>query len=353
MKVLHVINQLGPGGAEKLLLTYLMSANSDNQNELCLLYQTDESIYRSLKKRQLEVHAFNFTKKYQLGIIIKLWRLIRDNQYDLVHVHLFPAQYFCALVAFFNRKTKFVFSEHNSYNRRRKLKICRILDFLSYLPYQKIVCVSEATQKDLLSWLPSLKLKTTIIYNGVPISQQPEKDVNYDIVLIGSLRSKVKGVDLLLKAVSTMRFEINQVAIAGTGRYMLELIRLRNELGLEKKVQFLGNQDDINYLLARSKVLAMPSRWEGLPIVLLEAMAAGKPIIASKVGGIPEVIIDGYNGILIPPDDVKALSDAIQKLLMDNQYASKIGRQAYQDVALKYSMAIYITHIHDLYKAIS
>ena len=82
-------------------------------------------------------------------------------------------------------------------------------------------------------------------------------------------------------------------------------------------------------------------------------MAAGKPIIASKVGGHPEVIIDGYNGILIPPDDVKALSDAIQKLLIDDQYASKIGRQAYQDVISKYSMSIYITHIHDLYKTIS
>ena len=240
-----------------------MLANSDNQNELCLLYHTDDSIYRSLKERQLVVHAFNFIKKYQLGIIIKLWRLIRDNQYDLVHVHLFPAQYFCALVAFFNRKAKFVFSEHNSYNRRRKLKICRILDFLSYLPYQKIVCVSEATKKDLLSWLPSLRLKTTIIYNGVPISQQSKEVASYDIVLIGSLRSEVKGVDLLLKAVSTMRFEINQVAIAGSGRCMLELIRLRNELGLEKKVQFLGNQDDINCLLARSRVLAMPSRWNG------------------------------------------------------------------------------------------
>ncbi|TCL76755.1 glycosyltransferase involved in cell wall biosynthesis [Hydrogenispora ethanolica] len=349
MRILHVINDLGPGGAQKLLSNYLLHSDGALQHDLCLLYPTESPQLACLNHRPIRVHAFNLTRKYSVQAVLRLGQLIRKNHYDLVHVHLFPAQYFAALAALFFPGTRFVFSEHNSFNRRRSHPLYRCADWLAYLPYQKVICVSEDTQKTLLDWLPGLKSKAVILYNGVPLGPLRQADPQFDMLLIGSLRSHVKGVDLLLRAVAGLGDAVSRVAIAGEGKLLPELLRLRDELGLTSKVHLLGNRDDIPELLAQSKMLVMPSRWEGLPIALLEAMAAAKPIVATPVGGIPELIESGRNGLLVPPDDVPALTAAIRRLLADPAAAAELGKHAYQDVCAKFALERYIRGLRELY----
>ena len=104
------------------------------------------------------------------------------------------------------------------------------------------------------------------------------------------------------------------------------------DLGLAGRVHFLGQRDDIPDLLAALDIFVLPSHSEGVSLALLEAMAAGLPVIATAVGGLPEVVTDGVNGLLIPPQDPEALAQALARLLDDPALAKKLGENARQHV---------------------
>lgn len=351
MKVLQVINGLNIGGAEVLLTDYLLYNKNKNdiQNDLCILYDTKTFLYKKLKDNNIKIYNLKSKNKYDIRIVFKLIKLIKQNKYDIVHVHLFPAQYFCSLASLFTKDTKFIFTEHNSFNRRRNYVIFRIFDYISYLPYAKIVCVSNMTKNDLINWIPSISNKALTIYNGIPLEDKKEDNIKYDLILVGSMRSNVKGIDILLKSIKIIEDHINKVAIVGDGILKDELINLRNNLGLENKVDFLGNRKDINNLLEQSKIFILPSRWEGLPVSILEAMSKAKPIIATKVGGIPEILEDGKTGLLVEPENEIDLAKAIKKLLNEYDYAKELGKNGYNVVKNKFSIEIYSDNLYKLY----
>jgi glycosyltransferase involved in cell wall biosynthesis len=110
-------------------------------------------------------------------------------------------------------------------------------------------------------------------------------------------------------------------------------------LSLNEQVVFTGQRSDVPRLLAALDVLAMPSRWEGLPIALLEAMAMSRPIVATRISGIPEVIQSEDNGLLVPPADPVALAEALGRLLSDEQLRERLGRRALQTVHERYDVA--------------
>lgn len=353
MRVLHVINSLNIGGAETLITNYLVHSKEkiNIENDLCILYDTKTFLYKKLKDNNIKIYNLKSKNKYDIRIVLKLVKIINQNKYDIVHVHLFPAQYFCSLASLFTKNTKYIFTEHSSFNRRRNYGIFRVIDYISYLPYSKIICVSNISKIDLLNWIPSLSKKALVIYNGIPIEGKEEVNNKYDLILVGSMRSNVKGIDILLKAIKIIdnHININKVAIVGDGILKDELINLRNSLELENKVDFLGNRKDINNLLEQSKIFVLPSRWEGLPISLLEAMSKAKPIISSNVGGIPEIIEDGKTGILVEPENEIDLAKAIERLLDDYEYAKNLGENAYNVVKNKFSIEIYNDNLYNLY----
>jgi glycosyltransferase involved in cell wall biosynthesis len=351
MKVLQVINGLNIGGAEVLLTNYLLSTKNseDIQNDLCILYDSKTFLYKKLEENNIKIYNLKSKNKYDIRIVFKLIKLIKQNKYDIVHVHLFPAQYFCSLASLFTKDTKFIFTEHNSFNRRRNYAIFRIFDYFSYLPYTKIVCVSNMAKNDLINWIPSLSNKVLTIYNGIPLEDKKEDNIKYDLILVGSMRSNVKGIDILLKSIKSIEGHINKVAIVGDGILKDELINLRNNLGLEDKVDFLGNRNDINNLLEQSKIFILPSRWEGLPVSILEAMSKAKPIIATKVGGIPEILEDGKTGLLVEPENEIDLAKAIKELLNNYDYAKKLGETGYNVVKNKFSIEKYSDNLYKLY----
>lgn len=357
MKVLHVINSLNVGGAENLLTNYLTYVNSkdDTVNELCLLYNSDTFLKDKIVKENIKLYDIKSQRKYDLSIVLKLIKLIRQNKYDIVHVHLFPAQYFCSIASWFCRKTKFVFTEHSTTNRRRGKKLFHFMDYISYRQYNKIICVSEMAKIDLLKWMPSIKNKVKTIYNGVSLEKNKNTEnyaKEYDLILVGSMWSDVKGIDILLNAIKLIEDKINKVIIAGDGTLKGEYILLRDKLGLSSKVDFLGNRNDIIELLQKSKVFVMPSRWEGLPMALLEAMSQMKPIIATNVGGIPEIIEDGFSGILVQLGDIEELSIKIQELLSNDKLANQLGKNAYRQVYENFSIQKYANDLLNLYSNI-
>ena len=362
INVLQVINSLHAGGAEALLKNFTLQAKKDNKKynsfniEVAILYP-EELFKEDIKKTGVPVWKLGLNFKYDLRGVIKLISLIKRGKYNIVHVHLFPANLLVSLASLFLPKNiKFIFSEHNIYNRRRSFKIFKILDAFIYSHYYKIICVSKQVQIALIEWLPKLKRKSLVISNAVPISDLPNWPTikKYDILFVGRL-TKAKGVDILLKAINILKEKYQhkiKTAIAGKGCLEKELKGLVVELGIEKEIEFLGVRRDIEKLMKSTTLLVLPSRWEGLPLTVLEAMSSGAGIIATKVGGIPEVIEHEKEGILISPDDPEALAVAIIELLKDKELRVKLGINAYQKVKEKYSIEVYTKNMLEFYKSL-
>ena len=358
IRVLQVINSLHAGGAESLLKNFVLQAkkNKKMQMEICVLY-SNEIFKKEIKNGCISIWDLGLKFKYDLRGIIKLISLIKRGKYSIVHVHLFPANLFGSLASLFLPKNiKFIFSEHNVYNRRRSFKIFKILDTFIYSRYYKIICVSKQVQVALIEWLPNLQRKSVVISNAVPVPDlsnwSPVK--KYDVLFVGRL-TKAKGVDILIKAINILKEKYQKeikAAIVGKGYLEEELKELVKELGIGKEVEFLGVRRDIERLMKSTQVFVLPSRWEGLPLTILEAMSSGVGIIATKVGGIPEVIEHEKEGILISPEDSETLAGAIAELLKDRELRVKLGINAYKKVKEKYSIEVYTKNILEFYKSL-
>ena len=362
INVLQVINSLHAGGAEALLKNLILQVKKHNIKykdfniEVAILYSED--IFKEeIEKAGIPVWKLGLNFKYNLIGVIKLISLIKHRKYNIVHVHLFPSNLFAALASLFlSKDIKWIFSEHNVYNRRRSFKIFKILDTFIYSRYYKIICVSKQVEIALLEWLPKYKKKTIVISNAVAVDDLSNWSTikKYDILFVGRL-TKAKGVDVLLKAIGMLKEKYHKeikAAIVGEGYLKGELKKLVIKLGIDKEVEFLGVRKDIARIMKSAKIFVLPSRWEGLPLTILEAMSNRMSIIATKVGGIPEVIENGKEGILVPPEDLEALARAVIKLFEDRKLRVKLGINAYKKVKEKYSIEVYTKNILDLYKSL-
>lgn len=149
------------------------------------------------------------------------------------------------------------------------------------------------------------------------------------LLFVGRLRIR-KGVEVLLHAIHRLRerYPDLRLRVAGSGEHRENLERVAQNLDLDLFVEFLGacSPDEVPDLMARSRALVVPSIYEGMPLVVLEAMAAGLPVVASRVSGIPEVVQDGESGWLVPPEDIGALAEALQEILENPEEARRRGR---------------------------
>jgi glycosyltransferase involved in cell wall biosynthesis len=159
-------------------------------------------------------------------------------------------------------------------------------------------------------------------------ADSPEGESGY-LLFVGRLRIR-KGVEVLLEALRDLRLRVPSAAlrIAGDGEHRGRLERRTAELGLGDAVTFFGTcgAGRVRRLLAGAAALVVPSTYEGMPLVVLEAMEAGVPVVASAVSGIPEVVVDGETGWLVPPEDPEALADALGEVLTDPEEARRRGQ---------------------------
>jgi glycosyltransferase involved in cell wall biosynthesis len=137
------------------------------------------------------------------------------------------------------------------------------------------------------------------------------------------------------------------------GEYQRELERTAERLGVRDRVVFAGRIEDAGRLLADVDVLALPSWTEGLPLVVLEAMARRRAVVATPVGGTPEVVVDGVTGLLVPPRDPDALADALRRLLADAPLRARMGDAGYERVQARFSADAMTGRVLEIYDAIA
>ena len=358
IKVLEIIDSLGSGGAESLLKNFVLEAKKNNlfNIEIATLY-SDDIFKKEIENAGISIWDLGLTFKFNLMGVIELIKLIKERKYSIIHVHLFPADIFAALASLFLPKDiVWIFSEHCDYNRRRSYKFYKILDGFTYSRFSKIICVSKQVEFALLNWIPSNKGKTKVISNAVPIPKflNPCSVKTYDILFVGRL-TKQKSVEILLKAIKILKNKYSKnlkIAIVGDGELKENLNNLTVELGVNREVKFLGVRKDVKELMVSSKIFVLPSRWEGFGLVIIEAMSNMLPVIATNVGGIPELIENGKDGILVPPENPKALARAINSLLENEELQKKLSQTAYKKVREKYSIDTYSVHMLDFYKSL-
>ncbi len=209
--------------------------------------------------------------------------------------------------------------------------------------------------------VPARKIIT--IHNGLPLPPSgPDvetarrdlalsPDAGPIVVQVANYKVHKKGHDVLLAAVQKLKDEFPQAVFVCVGQDFgnQELARLVEENGLSDRVRLTGYQDNVFPYLAMADVAVLPSRYESLPVSVMEAMAMGLPVAATRVGGLPELIEDGVNGLLIEPNDARALADRLRFLFNDPAARQKLGQAARETIRNRFSMERMIDRIQNAY----
>lgn len=335
MRVLHVINSLATGGAEKLILETLPKYNELGITaDVLLLNGTNHPFLEELKKLDCcEIFILGTTSPYQLKFILQLIPFFK--KYNIIHAHLFPATYFSVLAKTISfSKTPVVFTEHSTSNKRFRNKGFSWINSKIYSLFDHIICITEEVKKEVLQKTTVSAKKLTVINNGVDVL----KIALAVPVTRTSIHPALSCEDFLLLQVSSFREQKDQQTViktlallpekvkllfAGSGALQKNCENLVQDLYLENRVFFLGNRRDVPQLFKSIDVGVLSSNYEGFGLVAVEAMAAGKPFLASDVPGLSEVV--GGAGILFPKGDGRRLAQEIIFLMNDKTHYEKIA----------------------------
>jgi glycosyltransferase involved in cell wall biosynthesis len=359
MRVLYVIDSMGLGGAEAALRNLIEQLpRSDPSLHLELVTVFAHGLWPEHQlDPALAADSLNIRFKYDGRAIPRLVRKIRHGQYDVVHAHLFPANYLAAVASFFVHGPRWIYTEHNIWNRRRKILPLKLVERVIYSRYQRVVAVCQPVVDSLLRWQRQLRSKIVVIPNGVPIGTRAQdtaavpanKPVRF--FFAGRLE-RAKGVDLLIEALAQLDNRHFELIVAGQGSQRAHLEQLTNDRHLSDQVRFVGANHDLSKWMQSADCLVLLSRWEGLPMVVLEAMERGLPVIASDVGGLPEMIIDGVNGYLVSAGNVAALARRLQAIINSPDVLRSLGINARQKIIDGYSIDRVAQQHLDLYRSL-
>lgn len=326
MRILHVINNLDIGGAQKLLHDICLAHHNDISMNItiCVLSDSQSTLETNLKAANISIIGIN-TSKFSISTIHRLIQLMKIA--DIVHAHLFPTNYLVALANVIAKKP-LVFTEHSTHNRRRDHKWLRPIEKLVYSRYNRITCISDATADNLKKWLGSKKTfsQLVVIENGIDLDKysSPVAADSQEIfgrkglpLLMVSRLTQSKDHPTVIKAISLIKNQEVFVAFVGDGERRQELENLASELGVADKVIFMGTRTDIPQLIRSSKIGIQSSNWEGFGLTAVEIMAGGLPLIASDVKGLKDVVKDA--ALLFPKGDYRILASQINQLLSDKQ----------------------------------
>lgn len=335
LRVLHIIDSLDQGGAEALVKDMVPRMRA-RRADVCVavLKELDSPFERELHEKGIPFLPTAAGGIYSPTHVFSLMHHIQE--FDLVQSHLFPAQLFTPLAAMLvESRVPLVVTEHTPHHRRRK-KWLYPLETWMYSRYRAIACVSEAIAASLRAWIPGLDEKITVIPNGIDVQKFQQatpisrasigiKDGNCVLLYVASFQPR-KDHGTLLRAMA--RIPDVDLVLAGDGNLRAQFERQTESLGIAQRVHFLGRHNDVAGLLKMADIYVHAPAFEGFGIAAAEAMAAGKPIIASKVPGLAQVV--GEAAVLVPPRDPAALATGIRRLIDSPERRSQLARAAVQ-----------------------
>ena len=366
MKILHIINSLGSGGAERLLSEILPLTGKNKNTEIEILLLTDEGnvFENKLLEADIKILVLPLKRPRNPLNILYIRKYIISGNYDIIHTHIFPSMYWVSLASklIIQNKPKFIYTEHSTYNKRRGKKYFRLLERWIYSSFDKVISISNATKKELIKWLMPVddSEKFIVINNGINIDtfkqavpyKKEELNSNFNdntklLIMVGSF-TEAKDQATLIKSMAKIPKNIHLLLI-GEGPNKLMNKKLAQDLNISNRVHFLGFRDDIERLLKTSDIIIQSSYWEGFGLSALEGMASGKLVLVTNVSGMSELVAD--TNLMFEPGNYNELSLKIKKYLTNQDlYKSKI--KYLSERSELFNITITVDQYHTLYSRI-
>ena len=345
MKLLHIISSLEIGGAQRLLSDLLPVQKEQGLDvELLVNVRVENEFTAKIEDSGIKITSLDIPNLYSLSNVMRLRRIIK--RYDVVHVHLFPSVYWVA-IASVGLNVKLVYTEHSTSNRRREKTYLRPIEKFVYRQYDRIISISQQTQDALQQWLQSGDGRFVVVDNGLDtkrISSIRRPVIPKSLIMVSRFVA-AKDQETLIRAMKYINKEV-VLRLVGDGDKLEHCKRIAVDEGVSDRVEFLGLRSDVEELIAESYVGVQSSNWEGFGLTAVEIMAAGKPIIASDVDGLKQVV-EGA-GIVFGRGDVDELAEKITQLLEDKEYYETIA-EACKQRAKVYDISVMTSKYKSVY----
>ena len=364
IKVLHLITSLEVGGAQHGLLLGLPRFNSGKYEHIICSLMDRIQMAEQFQRAGIEVHSLGLKTKLDFLVAIRLRTLLKEVRPDVLHTYLLHSNVLGRIVGRLTGVPRIIGSERTIGQARYW---GRLLTKLTNPLTDAVEVNSQTGAIAIEDNLGVPREKIELIRSGVNLDEYSKPtdgaEIRTDLALnqnqhlvlyVGRLR-RVKGVEFGLRAFALAKDKRPNLymALAGEGEQLYNLQNLVDALGINNHVKFLGVRNDLPDLLAAADSILMPSLNEGFPRTAIEAMAAGKPIVATRVGGTPEAIIDGKTGILVPAKDIRAMAKALISLIDDPLLRDRLGTAGAELARENYSINNYVSRLDEVYCQLS
>jgi len=367
IKILIIITDTDLGGTEKIVFELARALSQDIEKRFevkVIALKRRARMAARLEDEGIAVQSLDLGEElgvcYLVRALAAIWDLrsiLNSEKPDLVHGFLFQGNLFARMSKFFTNAK--IFSSLRVIDQGWfKIKVDGWTSFLTDL----YLCVSDQVKLWALPALAVPQRKIIVIKNGIDPEAflrltKDEARIKLGWPALATIITTIarldrqKGVDLLIKSASlVLRERPDSIfLVVGDGPDKKALVELTRVIGVEKSFIFTGAITDIPTVLAASDIFALPSRWEGMPNVILEAMSGAKPIVAARIGGVPEMLEDRREALLVPPEDVNALARALLELMNNPELSQKIANQARKRVEKEFSLNEMIDNYKKLY----
>ena len=360
MRVSHVISPGPIAGAENVVLQGCSAlVRSGHTLHLVVLAerrcpQHGEQLVTAARALDIPVRTVEVGGRLDLRALFRLHETLEALDSEVVHAHGYKALVYSMLAQ--PGRSGLVVTHHGETGHD---KAARFYELLARALYRRVDCVftvSEATAEALVSQgVPRHKLKT--VPNPVslppPKAAGPRARSDSALLFVGRL-SEEKGLDVLLRALASSRARDElTLDVAGDGPCAARWKALGVRLGLKDRIRWLGMRDDVPDLLAEAGVLVLPSLREGLPLAVLEAASCGVPIVASRVGGVPEAVWEGETAMLVAPGDIEAWSTALETLPEETARLREAARQRAPEIRARHAPERWAELTTQLYREVA
>lgn len=343
--ILHIIDTTGPGGAETVFIDLATRLPQEKYRPIVVI-RGKGWVYEELSRRGVEPSILDAKGSFNWRYLLKLVRLIKTEKVDLIQSHLLGASVYSSIAGLLTG-IPVVATIHGEVDIGAKERLQKLKMAAINIGAKQIVAVSGGLRDDILRRTILRPSKLKVIYNGIDTAafRRPHADTfrrqfgwSDNVIVLGCLGNirPAKGYDILLQAASLLGKESNyRFVVAGqpdkSGLYE-RLIDQQRALGLEQVVKFLGFLDNTAQYLASLDLFISTSITEGLPLSAIQAMSAGLPLLATRVGGYEELVTDKKNGWLVQAGNPETIAQGIEQLCADRGQMQRLGDNARKHV---------------------
>lgn len=354
MNILQLSRTMGQGGAEKVVFQISKELSKNNNVYVASTGGIFEEKLENIGVKCIKIPDMNSKNIFLIiKTLITLFSIIKKYDIQIIHSHHRMAAFYSRLIKCFYKNIKTIYTAHNVFYNKKKLLRFSLKD-------SKIIAVGDSVKTNLIDVYGLNGKEIKVIYNSIEKKENGEKPCDEiflhreNKILIGNIGrlNEQKGIDIFIKAISDIiKYNKNVIGIiVGEGKEELKLKELVKVLNIEKNIKFLGFRTDVTEIIEQLDFIVLSSRWEGLPLTIIETFMMKKTMIASNINGNNEIIKDGYNGLLFEKDNIKELSEKINMIIHDNKLRNKLSDNARKTYNEKFIYSKFIEDYKALYK---